>query len=169
LETLACRIGTVFVAATLLPLTRRQVWWVRIFDFPAHADRCGDAAGAAAALRDDRCRCAGQAFRGVLIACLALQVVNMLPYTRLARSQVQDSEKPDPENSVRLMFANVLQSIEMRRPCWRSCVGPTRRHPRAGSRRLVVRAAVRAFRDASVHGAASAGHTYGMLLFSRCA
>ena len=53
---------------------------------------------------------AGQAFRGVLIACLALQVVNMLPYTRLARSQVQDSEKPDPENSVRLMFANVLQS-----------------------------------------------------------
>ena len=51
----------------------------------------------------------GQALRLALAACLALQVANMLPYTPLARRQVQDSDQPDPENGVRLLFANVLQ------------------------------------------------------------
>ena len=51
----------------------------------------------------------GQTLRLALIVCLALQLARMLPYTRLARPQVQDSDEPDPGNSVRLLFANVLQ------------------------------------------------------------
>ena len=103
-------IGAILAVATLLPLIRRQAWWVRILDFPR-------AQIAAAMLLVLLLHVAivdaglwGQALRLLLVTCLALQVASMLPYTRLARPQVQDSDKPDPANSVRLLFANVLQS-----------------------------------------------------------
>ncbi len=103
-------VGWVFVAATLLPLTRRQSWWVRIFDFP----RAQIAAAMLLVLLIHALTVDagawGQALRLALIVCLAMQVLNMLPYTRLGRTQVQGSDKPDPDNSVRLLFANVLQS-----------------------------------------------------------
>lgn len=102
--------GAVLAVATLLPLWRQSSWWVRVFDFP----RLQIAAGLMAVLlahaavggRDG----AAHVFRGVLLACLVLQVRRILPYTRLARVQVQQSHSRDGPGQLRLLFANVLQS-----------------------------------------------------------
>jgi endonuclease/exonuclease/phosphatase (EEP) superfamily protein YafD len=109
-ETWLNGIGAILAAATLLPLIRRQAWWVRIFDFPRMQIAGAMLLVLLLHLAMVDAGAWGQALRLLLVACLGLQLTNMLPYTRLARRQVQDSDHPDPENGVRLLFANVLQS-----------------------------------------------------------
>lgn len=104
-------LSLVLIAATVLPLWRRQSWWVRVFDFP----RLQIAAGIALALT---AHCLwvdsgpfGHALRLALGVCLIQQVRKMLPYTRLARPQVQRSRLAAvSDDSIRLVFANVLQT-----------------------------------------------------------
>ncbi len=110
MEHLLAAAGAALVVATLLPLARLQRWWVRIFDFP----RLQIAVALLIVLLVHAVMVeAGpwsQGLRLAMFACLVLQAKLMLPYTRLVRPQVQDSAQPDPANSVRLLFANVLQS-----------------------------------------------------------
>jgi endonuclease/exonuclease/phosphatase (EEP) superfamily protein YafD len=110
LEAWLVGIGTVLVAATLLPFIRGQSWWIRIFDFPRMQIAAAMLLVLLAHVLTVDASPWGQLLRAALIAGLALQVGHMLPYTRLARSQVEDSRRADPDNSVRLLFANVLQS-----------------------------------------------------------
>ncbi|WP_374674862.1 endonuclease/exonuclease/phosphatase family protein [Ideonella sp.] len=110
METTLWVAGTVLAVATLLPLWRQTSWWVRVFDFP----RLQLAAGLLAVLVGHAAMGGGgaapHAFRGLLLACLVLQVRRILPYTRLARVQVQHSRLADGPGHLRLLFANVLQS-----------------------------------------------------------
>lgn len=110
LENVLAAIATVLVAATLLPLTRRQAWWVRIFDFPRLQIAAALLLVLVGHLLAVEAGPWGHALRAALLACLAWQARRMLPYTRLARRQVQDSANPDPRNGIRLLFANVLQT-----------------------------------------------------------
>lgn len=104
-------LSLVLIAATALPLWRRQSWWVRVFDFP----RLQIAAGIALALT---AHCLwvesgpfSHALRLTLGVCLIQQVRKMLPYTRLVRPQVQRSRLAAvSDDSIRLVFANVLQT-----------------------------------------------------------
>jgi endonuclease/exonuclease/phosphatase (EEP) superfamily protein YafD len=109
-DLLLAAVGTVLVAATLLPLTRLQRWWVRIFDFPRLQIAAALLVVVLAHLVAADAGPWEQGLRAAMLACLALQVKHMQPYTRLARRQVHDSVKPDPRNGIRLLFANVLQT-----------------------------------------------------------
>lgn len=103
-------LGSLLSIATVLPVLRHQAWWIRVFDFP----RLQIAVALALVLAAHVWRVEGTpenyAFRGLLLACLLLQVRQMLPYSRLARPQVQQSAQREPGHGVRLLFANVLQS-----------------------------------------------------------
>ncbi|CAN7203996.1 endonuclease/exonuclease/phosphatase family protein [Rhizobacter sp. LjRoot28] len=103
-------LGAVLVAGTWIPVMRVKRWWVRIFDFP----RLQIAAGLALLLLAHAAWVpagpGGWLLRGMMVLSLAVQVRRMLPYTRLAPLQVQLSERPTEGNTVRLLFANVLQT-----------------------------------------------------------
>jgi endonuclease/exonuclease/phosphatase (EEP) superfamily protein YafD len=110
-ETLLVVIGLSMVAATLLPLSRGDAWWIRIFDFPRIQIGFLLAATLAAHLV---WRGGGglwsNLFDAALLACLAYQCYSMFPYTRLARRQVEQSRLAEPEARVSLLFANVLMT-----------------------------------------------------------
>lgn len=102
-------IGVLMVAATVLPLLRRDAWWVRIFDFPrlqitfilaatltAYVVFVWDSGWAA------------NLFLVALSACLIYQGYMMFPYTPFARKQVQQSVDAGNDSVLSLLFANVL-------------------------------------------------------------
>ncbi len=106
-------VGGLMLIATALPLLRKDDWWIRVFDFPRLqiaaltglvmallAWREGDALFGAP--HPD------QAFIALLAAAFAYQCSRMLPYTPLARPQVQASRAGSREARVSLLFANVL-------------------------------------------------------------
>jgi len=110
-ETLLVVIGLLMIAATLLPFSRADAWWIRVFDFP----RLQVAFLLAAALAAHLLLRRGDgpwrlAFDAALALCLAHQFYRMFPYTRLARPQVEPSRNPEPGSRVRLLFANVLMT-----------------------------------------------------------
>lgn len=102
-------VGAALAVATALPVWRKQAWWVRIFDFPRLQIAGGLLAVAVAHTMLVSHDAAAWAFRALLLACLVLQVRRILPYTRLAKRQVLQTELPEPKDPLRLMFANVLQ------------------------------------------------------------
>ena len=96
-------------AATMLPLLRRDAWWVRIFDFPRLQITFILAATLAAYLLFEwDSGLADNLFLVVLAACLIYQGYMMFPYTPLARKQVQQSAGASKDSCVSLLFANVL-------------------------------------------------------------
>ncbi|UUX97178.1 endonuclease/exonuclease/phosphatase family protein [Aquabacterium sp. J223] len=103
-------LGWALVAASLVPLSRAQHWWVRALDFPrlqiailliavglAHVAWVPHGAGALV-------------LRALMVVSLGVQARRMHRYTPLVRRQVQDCEVRDPRRELRLLFANVLQT-----------------------------------------------------------
>lgn len=103
-------LGSLLVAATALPLLRQQAWWIRSLDFP----RLQIAGGLAAVLLLHvvlvPATLGNGVLRGLLLTSLVLQIRRVLPYTRLARTEVQQARTDDPRHGIRLLSANVLQS-----------------------------------------------------------
>ncbi len=104
-------IGGLGIAATVIPLLRAEVWWIRLFDFP----RLQIAFAIAVILfvyvlliRDFSL--GGILFVFGLSLCLFYQAYMMFPYTRFAKKQVQQSTNATAESSLSLMTANVLQT-----------------------------------------------------------
>lgn len=97
------------IVATLLPLLRKDAWWVRIFDFPRGQITVAGIVvlGLYVAFWDT-----ASVFEGVVLAALACCVVyqgyRMFPYTPLASKQVLRSDLPDPAAGFSIMIANVL-------------------------------------------------------------
>lgn len=102
-------IGVLMAVATLLPLLRRDAWWIRIFDFPrlqitviliitlvAYLVFKWDSS-----LEENL-------FLVLLSACVIYQSYMMYPYTPLARKQVQQSVNARNDSGLSLLFANVL-------------------------------------------------------------
>ncbi len=110
-ETSILVMGWLLALATALPLWRHQRWWVRVFDFPRLQIAAGLLAVLAAHVVVIGVAASGPAlaFRALLVVCLALQVRRILPYTRLAKVQVHQSTLAQPQQPLRLLFANVLQ------------------------------------------------------------
>ena len=97
LETSLTLLGTLMIAATLLPLARLDDWWIRVFDFP----RLQVATISALLLLlmllvSDEPGPARTLWMAALAACAAYQAYRMHPYTRLHAKQVQDSRHADP-------------------------------------------------------------------------
>ncbi len=99
----------VVLFATLLPLSRRTVWWIRDLDFP----RLQIAIIAFVLLimqfalldwRDDEVR----ALIAVNLACLLYQAWWIFPYTRVFPNEVKVSPPGLAEDRIRILTANVL-------------------------------------------------------------
>jgi endonuclease/exonuclease/phosphatase (EEP) superfamily protein YafD len=104
-------LGAIFVAATLLPFSRHEAWWIRACDFP----RLQIATGLAGVLvlvliAGDPGARADQLLMLALLACLAYQLAVILPYTRLWRPEMLGSASSPAERRLSLLVVNVLMT-----------------------------------------------------------
>jgi endonuclease/exonuclease/phosphatase (EEP) superfamily protein YafD len=102
------------IAATLLPLSRSDVWWVRGFDFPRLQILALIALVAAGlAWTHDGADDPGWLRAAMLLAlaaCAGYQGWMMYPYLPIAHAQVQRSHGGDPRSALRMVTANVLMT-----------------------------------------------------------
>ncbi len=99
------------IAATAVPLLRRNAWWIRVFDFPRLQITVISAAALALYLvLWDREGAWQTGFAILLAAALAYQCYMMFPYTFLARRQVEDARHADQGRTLSFLFANVLMT-----------------------------------------------------------
>lgn len=96
--------------ATLLPLVRREAWWIRLLDFPRPQITVGAFAAAASLLAVRKRDSSSDLLAlGILGACAAHQSWEMLRYTPARCVQSLRAESGDPDRRVRILTANVLQ------------------------------------------------------------
>jgi endonuclease/exonuclease/phosphatase (EEP) superfamily protein YafD len=103
-------LGAVLIAATALAFLRHQSWWIRACDFPRLQIAVALLAVFVVHLLGVESTPLNLTFRAALLACLAVQMWRMFPFTRLASVQVQTSEAADTGNGIKLLFANVLET-----------------------------------------------------------
>lgn len=101
-------LASFVAAATILPLFRSQHWLVRAFDFPRLQIALGAGLCTGAGLaRFRQLSTADRRLLALAAGSVAVQAVQIFPYTRLARKEVlAASGSPD----LRILTANVLQS-----------------------------------------------------------
>jgi endonuclease/exonuclease/phosphatase (EEP) superfamily protein YafD len=100
--------GWIMIAATVLPFSRSDVWWVRIFDFPRlQVTLVFIAIFAMYVLVREDPSLSDNLFLGLLAVCLAYQLKRMAPYTPLARVQVEWSTQDRPERAFSILICNV--------------------------------------------------------------
>ena len=110
-RTAAFGASYVFVVATILPLIRREAWWIRLFDFPRPQITLGLLiAGAALLASRKRGTVAEKSTLALVAASSAYQVWEMSRYTRLRPVQSLRAESLDRNRHVGLLIANVLQT-----------------------------------------------------------
>ncbi len=102
-------IGFLMIAVTVLPLLRKDAWWIRILDFPRLQITVLTALALIAywwlGVSPDA---ADHLFLAALLPCLLYQSYRMYPYTVFSRQQVQPSRSPNKASSFSLLFANVM-------------------------------------------------------------
>ena len=99
-------LALVLAAVTLLPLSGRKEWWIRMWDFPRA--QIAAALPVAMALALTLPAPLRWGVLAVLGACLAYQCWRILPYTPLARREMDFATEAAPGRDVRLLAANVL-------------------------------------------------------------
>ena len=102
--------GVVLILFTVLPMLKKDAWWVRIFDFPRLQITILLIVTFAAyvTLLWEPTK-AESIFLAVLSLCMVYQCYMMFPYTRFASKQVQQSRRASKGSTITLLFANVLQ------------------------------------------------------------
>jgi endonuclease/exonuclease/phosphatase (EEP) superfamily protein YafD len=107
----AVLVGTFMIIATALPLLRKGAWWIRMFDFPRLQITVISAVTLAVLLAaGDRSSAWQNIFAALLALALAYQAYMMFPYTVVARRQVEDARRAGDDNTIALLFANVLMT-----------------------------------------------------------
>ncbi|CAN5203932.1 endonuclease/exonuclease/phosphatase family protein [soil metagenome] len=112
LDWIAALVGVFTITTTLLPFSRTAHWWIRIWDFP----RIQLAAIGVGALvlhlsSDGRLPALNHLLTVVLVACVALHLARIFPYTILASKESADATPDAPEqNKLHLVLSNVLMS-----------------------------------------------------------
>lgn len=103
-------LGTVLILFTVLPMFKKDAWWVRIFDFPRLQIMVLLILtfGAYVGLMWEP-TVAESIFLAALTLCMFYQGYMMFPYTRLATKQVQQSRRVRQGSTISLLCANVLQ------------------------------------------------------------
>ena len=101
-------IAWTMVTFTGLSLIRSTYWWIRIFDFP----RIQVAAIITFILGvypyfHNVDHWLEYVLLGLLVIALGVQIRYIFPFTILARKQALTYERPDPENTIRIMVSNV--------------------------------------------------------------
>ena len=104
-------IGLASILATLLPLSKREAWWIRACDFP-RLQIVGASVAVLVALTvfgvtDET---AGRLLALALLGCVAYQLAMIAPYTRLWRTKLPTSRTPSGDRTLSLLVVNVLMS-----------------------------------------------------------
>ncbi|MDY0039354.1 MAG: endonuclease/exonuclease/phosphatase family protein [Desulforhabdus sp.] len=103
--------AAIVVVATLLPIIEDEAWWIRIFDFPRiQIVVLGIIVIAAYLILKRPLTSLDRLMLVLVLAAIAIQLIQIRPYTRLAKKQVLDADATDAENSINLLIANVLMS-----------------------------------------------------------
>ena len=110
-KTALVTIGWLMIAATAIPLIRKDAWWIRVFDFP----RAQIVVVSAVVLITcwfsiESPTGAENVFFVALSASLAYQGYMMYPYFPFAKKQVQASKNATKESRLSLLTANVLMT-----------------------------------------------------------
>ena len=104
-------LAVLVVVATLLPFVPSGAWWVRVFDYPrAQIAALGVlvlAVYAAVAWRGE-VGWGGRVLAAALAACVAVQAVQIAPYTPLVPTTVVQTTGAPPGPTLSLLVANVL-------------------------------------------------------------
>jgi endonuclease/exonuclease/phosphatase (EEP) superfamily protein YafD len=94
---------------TALPLTRIESWWVRVWDFPrVQITAYGVLVVVAILAGLPWIAWSTWTLAGISAACVAYQLVWIVPYTRLFPFEVERAHTNDDARTLRLMSANVL-------------------------------------------------------------
>lgn len=102
--------GYFAIILTLLPFIALDYWWVRIFDFPhIQLTILTLVAFLVYFFRFDLHSWRDYVFACILAGCFIFQMGKIYPYTALAEFEVLKNEETDPENTIGLLAANVLQ------------------------------------------------------------
>lgn len=108
METALAVGGWIMIAATVLPFSRSDAWWVRFFDFPRLQVTLGlIAIFAMYVLVREVPSTVDNIFLGLLVLCLAYQLRRMYPYTPLARVQVEWSSTDRSDRVLSILTCNV--------------------------------------------------------------
>ena len=102
-------VSLVPIALTLLPIVKTSKWWVRVWDYPRQQLAMTLVATAALQALALPRRRSTLALAATTLASLAWHAWQIAPYTRLHRVQVKEAERPDPDNTLSLVIANVYQ------------------------------------------------------------
>lgn len=99
------------IAATLLPLSKHEAWWIRACDFPRlQIVAVSIVILGALALIGGLGALPGQVLAVVLVGCIAGQLAVILPYTPLWRVELMASVRARGEATLSLLVVNVLMS-----------------------------------------------------------
>jgi endonuclease/exonuclease/phosphatase (EEP) superfamily protein YafD len=104
-------LTVLLVVLTLLPLSRRQAWWIRGCDFPRLQLACAGFLLIALQLSTlDLSRPLTWLLLISCLACVAYQSWWIWPYSFLHRKEVLHVQESRPDNRIRVMIANVLMT-----------------------------------------------------------
>lgn len=101
-------LGIFVCLATLLPLSRSNVWWVRIFDYPrVQISALGLSVFGTAFWARRKLRKFDRTLLKSVAAAIAWQLFRIHRFTRLAPKEVAKACEPRDERSVSLLISNV--------------------------------------------------------------
>ncbi len=99
---------TLLTLASLLPVWRREAWWIRVFDFPrVQLMTLGLVAAALLITVVELFTWHGLLALTATLAVVALQGARIFPYTSLAREEVRDARQCPEATCLALLVANV--------------------------------------------------------------
>lgn len=103
-------LGLLAVLFTLFPFVAADYWWIRMFDFP-HVQLTTFTLIAILVyfFRFDIRSWRDYAYIGILTVCFLFQLSKIYPYTPLSEVEVENNEQIDPNATISLLVANVLQ------------------------------------------------------------
>ena len=102
-------LGAVAIITTALPITRHPGWWVRIWDFPRiQIAVLGTIAIVVFVFSGSVSSPLEIVFIVFVASSVGFQAYMIYPYTRLVSPQTQRTQDPDPDNTISVLFANVL-------------------------------------------------------------
>ncbi|HET8754142.1 MAG TPA: endonuclease/exonuclease/phosphatase family protein [Salinimicrobium sp.] len=110
LKSLLQSLGIIAVIFTLVPFVAADYWWIRIFDYP-HVQLTVFTLVTFLIyfFRFDIRSWRDYVFVGILAVCFVFQLLKIYPYTPFADVKAMENENVDPENSLSILAANVLQ------------------------------------------------------------
>lgn len=111
MKTLLLVLAALVGFACFIPLSRREDWWIRIFDFPRVQILTLGLLSLVALLYFIDLRGGIEwSIAGFLLGGLALQVYRVFPYTKLSPKEVKYSNPDTKERTITLFVANVLMT-----------------------------------------------------------